>query len=324
MHAIRVAALGGPEVLEPADLPDPEPGEGEALVEVAAVGVNYIDTYLRTGVYAAEPPFVPGLEGAGVVRSVGPGVTSVAPGDRVAWSNTLGSYATLVNVPAVELVTVPEGTDLDLAAAVVLQGMTAHYLVHDTYPVAPGDAVLVHAGAGGMGLLLCQMARAAGAYVIATTSSEEKDALARGAGAHETLRYGREPGELAARVRELTGGEGAAVVYDGVGAATFDDSLASLRVRGVLALYGAASGPVPPVDPQRLNSGGSLYLTRPSLHWHVRTPEALAARAADVFSAVAAGELDVRVGGRYPLDAAADAHRDLESRRTTGKLLLLP
>lgn len=321
MRAIRIARLGGPEVLEPAELPDPEPGEGEALVELAAVGVNYIDTYFREGIYPAELPLVPGLEGAGTVRAVGPGVTSVAPGDRVAWTNTLGSYATLVAVPAAELVTVPGALDLETAAAVVLQGMTAHYLVHDTHPVAPDEAVLVHAGAGGMGLLLCQMARAAGARVIATTSSEEKDALAREAGAHETLRYGP---DLAERVRALTDGEGVAVVYDGVGAATFDASLASLRVRGVLALYGAASGPVPPVDPQRLNSGGSLYLTRPSLHWHVRTPEQLAARADAVFSAVAAGDLAVRVGGRYPLDGAADAHRDLQSRRTTGKLLLLP
>ena len=321
MRAIRVTTLGGPDVLEPADLPDPEPGEGEALVELAAIGVNYIDTYFRTGIYPTELPFVPGLEGGGTVRAVGPGVTTAAPGDRVTWTNTLGSYATLATIPAAELATVPDALDLETATAVVLQGMTAHYLVHDTHPVAPGDAVLVHAGAGGMGLLLCQMARAAGAYVIATTSSEEKDALARGAGAHETLRYGD---DLADRVRALTGGEGVAVVYDGVGAATFDASLASLRVRGVLALYGAASGPVPPVDPQRLNSGGSLYLTRPSLHWHVRTPEALATRASEVFAAVAAGDLDVRVGGRYPLDDAADAHRDLESRRTTGKLLLLP
>jgi NADPH2:quinone reductase len=321
VHAIRVTTLGGPEVLEPTDLPDPEPGEGEALVELAAIGVNYIDTYFRTGTYPTELPFVPGLEGGGTVRAVGPGVTSVAPGDRVTWTNTLGSYATLVTVPAAELAPVPDALDLETATAVLLQGMTAHYLVHDTHPVAPGDAVLVHAGAGGMGLLLCQMARAAGAHVIATTSSEEKDALARAAGAHETLRYSD---DLAERVRALTDGEGVAVVYDGVGRATFDQSLASLRVRGVLALYGAASGPVPPVDPQRLNRGGSLYLTRPSLHWHVRTPEALAARSGAVFSAVAAGELDVRVGGRYPLDAAADAHRDLESRRTTGKLLLQP
>jgi NADPH2:quinone reductase len=324
VHAIRIPRLGGPEVLEPADLPDPEPGEGEALVETAAVGVNYIDTYFREGVYPAPLPLVPGLEGGGTVRAVGPGVTTVAPGDRVAWTNTLGSYATLAAVPAAELVTVPEGIDLETATAVVLQGMTAHYLVHDTHPVAPGETVLVHAAAGGMGLLLCQMARAAGARVIGTTSSEEKDALAREAGAHEVLRYGSSSQDLADRVRALTDGEGVAVVYDGVGASTFDASLASLRVRGVLALYGAASGPVPPVDPQRLNSGGALYLTRPSLHWYTRTPAELAARADAVFSAVAAGDLSVRIGGRYPLDAAPDAHRDLQSRRTTGKLLLLP
>ncbi|MEJ2859680.1 quinone oxidoreductase family protein [Actinomycetospora flava] len=321
MHAIQVSQLGGPEVLEPADLPDPAPGDGQVLVELAAVGVNYIDTYFRTGLYPTALPFVPGLEGGGTVRAVGSGVTTVAPGDRVAWTNTLGAYGTLAVVPATDLVTVPAGVDLETAAAVALQGMTAHYLLHDTYPVAPGDDVLVHAGAGGMGLLLCQMARSLGARVIATTSSPEKDTLAREAGADETLRYGD---DLADRVRALTGGEGVAVVYDGVGTSTFDSSLASLRIRGVLALYGAASGPVPPVDPQRLNSAGSLYLTRPSLHWHVRTPEQLAARAAAVFSAVAAGDLSVRLGGRYALDDAATAHRDLESRRTTGKLLLLP
>ena len=321
MHAVRIPRHGGPEVLESVDLPDPSAGDGEVLVDLAAAGVNFIDTYFREGIYPAPLPLVPGVEGAGTVREVGPGVTGVAPGDRVAWTNTLGSYATVAAVPATDLVAVPEAIDFETATAVVLQGMTAHYLVHDTHPVAPGDVVLVHAGAGGMGLLLCQMARALGARVIATTSSEEKDALAREAGAQETLRYSD---DLADRVRALTDGEGVAVVYDGVGASTFDASLASLRVRGVLALYGAASGPVPPVDPQRLNSGGSLYLTRPSLHWHVRTPEELAARADAVFSAVAAGDLSVRIGGRYPLDAAADAQRDLQSRRTTGKLLLLP
>jgi NADPH2:quinone reductase len=321
VRAVRLEAHGGPEVLVAAEVPDPEPGPGEVLVALAAAGVNYIDTYMRSGLYSTPLPLVPGVEGAGTVRAVGPGVDTVAVGDRVAFSDAVGSYAELIVVPAEKLVAVPEGTDLETAATVLLQGMTAHYLVHDTHPVAPGDAVLVHAGAGGMGLLLCQMARAAGATVIATTSSEEKDALAREAGAHETLRYGS---DLADRVRALTDGEGVAVVYDGVGATTFDASLASLRVRGVLALYGAASGPVPPVDPQRLNSGGSLYLTRPSLHWHVRTPAELAARADAVFSAVAAGDLRVRIGGRYALDDAASAHRDLESRRTTGKLLLLP
>ncbi|GAA4739208.1 quinone oxidoreductase family protein [Actinomycetospora chibensis] len=321
MHAVRIPRHGGPEVLESVDVPDPSAGDGEVLVDLAAVGVNFVDTYFREGIYAAPLPLVPGVEGAGTVREVGPGVAGFAPGDRVAWTNTLGSYATVAAVPASDLVVVPEAIDLETATAVVLQGMTAHYLVHDTHPVAPGDVVLVHAGAGGTGLLLCQMASALGARVLATTSSEEKDALAREAGAHETLRYGD---DLADRVRALTDGEGVAVVYDGVGASTFDASLASLRVRGVLALYGAASGPVPPVDPQRLNSGGSLYLTRPSLHWHVRTPEELAARADAVFSAVAAGDLSVRIGGRYPLDAAADAQRDLQSRRTTGKLLLLP
>ncbi len=321
MRAVRAETHGGPEVLVAAEVPDPEPGPGEVLVAVAAAGVNYIDTYMREGIYSTPLPLVPGIEGAGTVRALGPDVEGVAVGDRVAFSDATGSYAELVAVRAARLVAVPDGTDLETAATVLLQGMTAHYLVHDTHPVAPGETVLVHAGAGGMGLLLCQMARAAGATVIATTSSDEKDALARDAGAHETLRYSD---DLADRVRALTDGEGVAAVYDGVGASTFDASLASLRVRGVLALYGAASGPVPPVDPQRLNSGGSLYLTRPSLGWHVRTSAELAARADAVFTAVAAGDLRVRVGGRYALDDAATAHRDLQSRRTTGKLLLLP
>lgn len=321
MRAIRVAEHGGPEVLVPADVADPDPGPGQVVVTPGAIGVNYIDTYFRSGIYPASPPLVPGVEGAGTVSAVARDVTDVAVGDRVAFSDGFGSYAQRVAIDAGRTVPVPDDVTDETAAASLLQGMTAHYLVHDTHPVAPGDAVLVHAGAGGMGLLLCQLARAAGATVIATTSSDEKDELARGAGAHETLRYGD---DLADRVRALTDGEGVAVVYDGVGRDTFDVSLASLRVRGVLALYGAASGPVPPVDPQRLNSGGSLYLTRPSLHWHVRTPEQLRWRAGEVFAAVRAGDLAIRIGGRYALDDAATAHRDLEGRRTTGKLLLTP
>lgn len=321
MRAIRVTEHGGPEVLVVAEVLDPTPGPGEVVITLGAVGVNYIDTYFRSGLYPASTPLTPGVEGAGTVAAVGDGVTDVAAGDRVAFSDGFGSYAERIVVPADKVVPVPDDLTDDRAAAALLQGMTAHYLVHDTHPVAPGDAVLVHAGAGGMGLLLCQLARAAGATVLATTSSAEKDELARGAGAHETLRYGD---DLADRVRALTDGEGVAVVYDGVGADTFDASLASLRVRGVLALYGAASGPVPPVDPQRLNSGGSLYLTRPSLHWHVRTPEQLRWRSGEVFGAVLSGDLDVRVGGRYALDDAAAAHRDLQGRRTTGKLLLTP
>ncbi|HEY2195299.1 MAG TPA: quinone oxidoreductase [Actinomycetospora sp.] len=320
MRAVRVEAHGGPEVLVPADLPDPEPGEGEVLVDLEAVGVNYIDTYVRSGIYPATLPTVPGLEGAGTVAAVGPGVSDVAVGDRVAFSDGPGAYAQRAVVPAARVVPVPDAVPTELAAASLLQGMTAHYLVHDTHPVVPGDAVLVHAGAGGVGLLLCRMASRLGATVIATTSGEAKAELARGAGAHHVLRYEG----FADRARELTGGRGVAVVYDGVGATTFDGSLASLRVRGVLALYGAASGPVPPVDPQRLNSGGSLYLTRPSLGWHIITTEALRERAAAVFAMVADGSLPIRIGGRYALDDAAQAHRDLEGRATTGKLLLIP
>ena len=231
-----------------------------------------------------------------------------------------GAYAQRAVIPAARVVPVPDALSTEQAAAALLQGMTAHYLVHDTHPVAPGDVVLVHAGAGGMGLLLCRMASALGATVITTTSTEEKGELAREAGAHHVLRYEGFPD----RVRELTDGRGVAVVYDGVGATTFDGSLASLRVRGVMALYGAASGPVPPVDPQRLNSGGSLWLTRPSLGWHVMTTEALRDRAASVFGSVVDGTLPIRVGARYALDDAAQAHRDLEGRATTGKLLLIP
>jgi NADPH2:quinone reductase len=315
-----VTKTGGPEALEPAEVDVRAPQAGELLVDVAAAGVNYIDTYLRSGTYPATLPTTPGLEGAGTVAAVGAGVTDVAVGDRVAFADGPGAYAQRAVVPAARVVPVPDAVSTELAAASLLQGMTAHYLVHDTHPVGPGDAVLVHAGAGGMGLLLCRMASALGATVITTTSTEAKGELARGAGAHHVLRYDG----FADRVRELTDGRGVAVVYDGVGATTFDGSLAALRVRGVLALYGAASGPVPPVDPQRLNSGGSLYLTRPSLGWHVMTTEALRERAAAVFAMVGDGSLPIRIGGRYALDDAAQAHRDLEGRTTTGKLLLVP
>jgi NADPH:quinone reductase len=320
MRAVRVEAHGGPEVLVPADVAEPEPGDEDVLVDVGAVGVNYIDTYVRSGLYPATLPTVPGLEGAGTVVAVGSGVSDVAVGDRVAFSDGPGTYAQRAAIPAARVVPVPDAVPTELAAASLLQGMTAHYLVHDTHPVASGDEVLVHAGAGGMGLLLCRMASALGATVIATTSTEAKGELARGAGAHHVLPYEG----FAERVRQLTEGRGVAVVYDGVGATTFDGSLESLRVRGVLALYGAASGPVPPVDPQRLNSGGSLYLTRPSLGWHIMTTAALRERAAAVFAMVADGSLPIRIGGRYPLDDAAQAHRDLEGRATTGKLLLVP
>lgn len=323
MRAIQITETGGPDVLIPTELPDPQAGPGELLVEVTAAGVNYIDTYQREGIYPMTLPYVPGLEGTGRVRSVGTAVTAFAAGDRVAWSATLGSYAELVAVPADKAVAVPDAVSDESAVGALLQGMTAHFLVHDTYPVRAGEDVLVHAAAGGVGLLLTQLAAAAGARVIATVSTAEKEQLARGAGAADVVRY-TEVDDLAAEVRALTGGAGVAVAYDSVGRDTFDASLASLRRRGMLVLYGAASGPVPPVDPQRLNAAGSVFLTRPTLFDHVAGREELTARAAAVYAAVADGTLDVRIGHRYPLAEAGTAHRDLQGRRTTGKLLLLP
>jgi NADPH:quinone reductase len=323
MRAIQVRGNGGPEVLEPAEVDDPRPGPGELLVEVAAAGVNYIDTYQRSGLYPVDLPFVPGLEGAGTVVEVGEGVAGFSPGGRVAWASALGSYAERVVVPAAAAVPVPDGVDDDVAAGALLQGMTAHYLVTSTYPVREGDAVLVHAAAGGVGLLLTELAKARGARVIGTVSTEEKEKLARQAGADEIVRY-TEVADVAAEVRRLTGGEGVAAVYDGVGANTFDASLASLRPRGMLALFGASSGPVPPFDLQRLNAGGSLFLTRPSLGHHTATRDELTWRAGEVFDAIGRKELTIRIGGRYPLADARRAHEDLQGRRTTGKLVLLP
>lgn len=321
MQAIVITAHGGPDVLDSSEVPEPTAGEGELLVRVAAAGVNYIDTYFRTGSYPVELPYVPGQEGTGEVVALGPGVDGFSVGQRVAWCAAPGSYAEQVLVPAGSAVPVPEDVPDAEAASALLQEMTAHYLLSSTYPVAAGETVLVHAGAGGVGLLLTQLARNIGANVITTVSTDEKEELSRKAGASHVLRYGD---DLAARVRELTDDEGVAAVYDGVGAATFDASLAALRIRGTLALFGAASGPVPPVDPQRLNSAGSVFLTRPTLVHHLRTREELLWRADAVFSAVADGSLHLRIGGRYPLTEAAQAHRDLESRRTTGSLVLLP
>jgi NADPH2:quinone reductase len=317
-----VTAPGGPEVLELVDRPDPRPGPGELLVDVAAAGVNFIDTYHRRGLYPVDVPFVPGQEGAGRVAALGAGDTGgFAVGDRVVWANIPGGYAERAVVPADAAVRVPEEIPDDVAVGAYLQGMTAHFLVTDCAPAGAGDTVLVHAAAGGVGLLLTQLATARGARVLATVSTEEKAALARDAGAAEVLLAGS---DLATRVRELTGHEGVAVAFDGVGRDTFDSSLASLRRRGTLVLFGAASGPVPPVDPQRLNRAGSVYLTRPTLHHYVATRDELTARAAAVFAAVADGTLHVRIGHRYPLAQAAQAHRDLEGRRTTGKVLLVP
>jgi NADPH2:quinone reductase len=319
---VVVRATGGPEALEFTDVAAKSPGAGELLVDVAAAGVNFIDCYHREGRYPLELPFGLGLEGTGRVSAVGPDVTGFAVGDRVAWAQALGSYAEQAVVPVKDAVPVPDGVDDDTAGALLLQGLTAHYLVASTYPVQKGDTVLVHAAAGGVGLLLVQLAKARGARVIGTVSTEAKEALAREAGADEVIRYDRT--DFAPVVRELTGGAGVAAVYDGVGATTFDGSLASLRPRGVLALVGGSSGAVPPFDPMRLNQAGSVFLTRPSLGAHVATREELEWRAGELFAAVAGGSLTVRVGGRYPLADARRAHEDLEGRRTTGKLLLVP
>ncbi len=323
MRAVQVNQTGGPEVIELAEVDDPMPAAAELLVEVAAAGVNYIDTYHRAGIYPRRTPFGLGLEGVGIVRELGAGVEGFAVGDRVAWCETPNSYAELVAVSVAQAVPVPAGVSDEQAVGALLQGMTAHFLVTDTYPVQAGDQVLVHAAAGGVGLLLTQLATRLGARVIGTVSTEEKAALAKAAGAAGVINY-TEVDDLAAAVRTLTDGEGVAVAYDGVGASTFDASLASLRRRGMLVLFGAASGPVPPVDPQRLNTGGSLFLTRPTLFHHVSTRPELERHAGAVFAAVADGSLDVRIGHRYPLAEARRAHEDLQSRRTTGKLILLP
>jgi NADPH2:quinone reductase len=322
MRVVIADQHGGPEVLRVTQRDTPDPGPGQLLVEVAAAGVNFADIYARQGIppYAGQVPFVLGSEGAGVVTAAGPGAKGFGPGDRVAWTGLPGCYAEQVVIPADRAVAVPDGMDLETAAAIMLQGMTAHYLVTDAYPVAAGDPVVVHAAAGGVGLLLTQMVKMRGGVVIATTSTPQKAELAEGAGADYVAGYD----DFGAVAREVTGGEGAAVVYDGIGQATFDDSLAALRRRGYLVLYGAASGPVPPLDPQRLAAGGSLFLTRPTLVHYIVTREELLSRADDLFRWVEQGTLTVRIGGRYPLDQAARAHEDLAARRTTGKLVLLP
>ncbi|WP_214109796.1 quinone oxidoreductase family protein [Acrocarpospora catenulata] len=319
MHAIVVSAYGGSEVLEYTEVPDPVPGPGQVLVDVAAAGVNFIDVYHREGRYPLPLPLVPGSEGAGTVAAVGPGVTEVAVGDPVGWVNAPGAYAEKAVIPAEQAIPLPPGVDPVDAAAILLQGLTAHYLTTSTHPVRPGEDVLVHAAAGGMGLLLVQLAKLRRARVIGTVSTAEKEKLARDAGADAVLRYEGFP----AAVRELAP-EGVHVVYDGVGAATFDGSLASVRPRGLLALYGAASGPVPPFDIQRLNQAGSVFLTRPSLGAYTATREELLGRARDVLGWVASGELKVHVSARRPLAEARQAHDDLEGRRTVGKLLLIP
>ncbi|MER3443132.1 MAG: NADPH:quinone reductase [Meiothermus sp.] len=320
MKAIRVHNPGGLEAMRLEEIPVPVPGEGQALVRLEAVGVNFIDIYKRSGIYKLDTPFTVGEEAAGVVEAVGPGVSGLRPGDRVAYANVMGAYSEYAVVPADKLARVPEGLDSRAAAALMLQGMTAHYLVKSTYPLKAGETCVVHAGAGGVGLLLIQMAKMAGARVIATASSEEKRALARGAGADHTLPYE----SFARGVLEITGGQKADVVYDGVGQATWEGSLDSLRVRGMLVLYGQSSGPVPPFDPQVLNRKGGLYLTRPSL-WHYTQDRAeLEWRAGEILRWAVEGRLQVRIGAEFPLEQAAEAHAKLQGRETTGKVLLIP
>ena len=322
-RALVVPRTGDSSVLEVRDVEVAPPGSGEVQVEVAAVGVNFIDVYQRQGVYPLSTPFVSCSEGAGTVTAVGSGVSDLAVGDRVAWGSGLGAGASVVNRAADSLVPVPECVELDVAAAAMLQGMTAHYLVNSTYAVGPGTTALVHAAAGGVGQLLVQMVKAKGGRVVATAGSPDKLEIARGLGADAVINY-READDLAGQVRSANGGNGVDVAYDGVGKATFDASLASLRPRGLLVLFGGASGQVPPFDIQRLNAAGSLFLTRPTLGSYTATREELLERGTSVLADIAAGRLVVEVGGRYPLTDAAAAYDDLEARRTTGKLLLIP
>jgi len=322
MKAIRIHAPGGPEVLRFEDLPDPVPAEGQAIVRIEAIGVNFIDVYHRTGLYKVPVPFTLGQEAAGTVEAVGGGVTGIAVGDRVAYTGVMGAYAEKAAVAADRLVKLPEGLSARDGAAAMLQGTTAHYLACSTYPLKAGDACLIHAGAGGVGLLLIQIAKLWGARVFTTTSTEEKAALAREAGADEVILY--EQQDFAAEVRQLTDGRGVQVVYDGVGKATFAGSLDSLARRGMMVLFGQASGPVPPLDPSILNAKGSIYLTRPSLVHYIAEREELAARAGDVLGWIREGKLKLRIGLELPLSEAAAAHRALEGRTTTGKVLLVP
>jgi NADPH2:quinone reductase len=322
MRAIRVHDVGDADVLRLEEVPDPRPGPGEALVRVETIGVNFIEVYQRKGLYPLARPFTPGREAAGTVVAVGDSVTSPRVGDRVATEGLRGSYAELAVAPADRLVALPDGIDTRTGAAVMLQGMTGHYLATSTYPLSPGDTCLVHAAAGGVGLLLCQIAARRGARVIGTVSTPEKDALARATGAHEIIHYTRQ--DFVAEVRRLTGGRGVRVVFDSVGQATFEGSLDCLAPRGMLVLFGQASGPVPPFDPQRLNHKGSLFLTRPNLAHYVATREELVARSSDLLAWIADGSLRVHIDRSYALADAAAAHRALEARETTGKVLLVP
>ncbi len=324
MHAVEVAETGGPEVLRYVEKPTPAPGAGEVLIKADAIGVNYIDTYFRSGLYPRELPFIAGSEVCGTVAAVGEDVVAIGVGDRVVTASAVGAYAEYCTAPADFIAYVPDAVPSDAVASALLKGMTAHYLIKSVYQVQPRDFLLVHAGAGGVGLILTQWANSLGARVITTASTPDKAELSRQAGAVEVLEYPHDPTEFAARVRALTDGRGVAAVYDGVGASTFDASLASLAVRGTLALFGASSGPVPPVDPQRLNAAGSVFLTRPSLTHFIRTPDEFAWRAGELLDAIADGSIVVTVGGHYPLADAQQAHKDLQARRTTGSIVLLP
>lgn len=322
MQAIRVHEKGGPEEMKYEETPIPQPGNGEVLIKVAAAGVNFIDVYYRIGQYKIELPYTPGTEASGTVEAVGAGVTEFKPGDRVAQCQQMGSYAEYQVVPVNKLVPVPGGVDDKQAAAALLQGITAHYLSHSTYPIQAGDTVLIHAGAGGVGQLLIQMAKMRGATVITTVSTEEKASLAREAGADHIINYTQT--DFEPEVKRLTGGKKLPVVYDSVGKTTFDKSLNCLRPRGYMVLFGASSGPVPPFDPQILNAKGSLYLTRPTMGHYIITREELLQRAGDVFNWIADGKLTVKFDHTYRLAEAAQAHRDLQARATTGKVLLIP
>jgi NADPH:quinone reductase len=322
MKAIRVQSPGGPEVLKYEEVSEPKPAPGQALVKLHAIGVNFIDVYHRTGLYKLPLPFTPGMEGAGVVKAVGADVTEVQLGDRVAYAMAVGAYAELAVVPSWQLVKIPATMDFSSAAAAMLQGMTAHYLTHSTYAIQRGDTILVHAAAGGAGLLIAQMAKRRGARVIGTVSTQEKARLARSAGVDEVILYTE--ADFEAEVKRLTEGKGLPVVYDSVGKATYEKSLNCLRPRGMMVLFGQSSGAVPPMDPGILAAKGSLYLTRPSLGHYSATREELLSRADDVIGWVSKGELKLRIEKTFALSDTAEAHRELESRRTTGKLLIIP
>jgi NADPH2:quinone reductase len=322
MKAVRIHTAGGPEALKYEDVPEPTPKAGEAVVKVDAAGINYIDVYFRTGLYKADLPLTLGMEAGGSVSAVGSGVSDVAVGDKVAYTGVPGSYAEYAAVPAARLVKLPAGVSTKQGAAAMLQGMTAHYLACSTYPLKAGDTCLVHAAAGGVGLLLCQIAKLRGARVIGTVSTEEKAKLAREAGADHTILYTQQ--DFEAEVKRITGGKGVQVVYDSVGKTTWDKSLNSLAPRGLIALFGQSSGPIGQIDPQILNQKGSLFLTRPSLNHHVSTRDELLARAGEVLGWIRDGKLKLRTEFEFPLKDAAGAHRALEGRKTTGKVLLLP